>query len=148
MKIGEVAAAADTAAETIRFYEREGLLPRPSRTRSNYRYYDQVHLERLLFIRHCRSFDMSLNEVRVLLHFKDSPVGDCSQVNAMLDDHISHVARRIKELRTLEKELRDLRTACGESRQAQECGILGGLAQACDAPRKSRRENFRNFRNG
>lgn len=73
MKIGELARLAGSNAETIRYYEREGLLPKASRSESNYRIYTDAHLERLTFIRHCRNLDMTLGEIRTLLHFKASP---------------------------------------------------------------------------
>ena len=136
MKIGELAAVADTPTETIRFYEREGLLPAPARTESNYRSYERPHVERLQFIRYCRSLDMSLDEIRVLLRFKDSPHENCGDVNEVLDEHIGHVSRRIKELRALEKELVGLRGLCGEAREAQECGILEGLSRAAHVAKK------------
>lgn len=137
MKIGELAAASDTAVETVRYYEREGLLPAPARTESNYRSYDGDHLARLQFIRYCRGLDMSLGEIRVLLRLKDSPHENCADVNAVLDEHIGHVSRRIKELRALEKELRELRAQCQEAREAQECGILERLARASNTPKKA-----------
>jgi Cd(II)/Pb(II)-responsive transcriptional regulator len=130
MKIGELAGATDTAIETIRFYEREGLLPAPARSQGNFRVYETPHLERLQFIRYCRSLDMSLDEVRVLLRFKDRPEEDCGDVNALLDEHIGHVSRRIKELKSLERELKDLRQRCGAARSADQCGILSGLAES------------------
>lgn len=130
MKIGELSTASSTAIETIRYYEREGLLPPPERTGGNFRIYQAPHLERLQFIRYCRGLDMSLDEVRVLLRFKDAPAEDCGDVNALLDQHIGHVSRRIKELRALEKQLKDLRLRCGVSRAADECGILAGLSEA------------------
>lgn len=130
MKIGELSAASSTHIETIRYYEREGLLPAPARSQGNLRIYETPHLERLQFIRYCRSLDMSLDEVRVLLSFKDDPGADCGDVNALLDEHIGHVSQRIKELRTLEKQLKELRTRCGTERTAEECGILAGLAEA------------------
>ena len=71
MKIGQLSEVARTQVETIRFYEREGLLAEPKRTAGNYRIYDQTHLDRLLFIRHCRALDMTLDEIRVLLRFLD-----------------------------------------------------------------------------
>ena len=138
MKIGELAELSGTAVETIRYYEREALLPEPARSPSNYRTYGDEHLARLQFIRHCRSLDMSLDEIRVLLRFKDSPHENCGDVNAVLDDHIGHVSRRIRELRALERELKDLRARCGEAREAQECGILEGLSRAAKAPKKAR----------
>ena len=136
MKIGELAAASDTAVETVRYYEREGLLPAPARTASNYRLYGDVHLARLQFIRYCRGLDMSLDEIRVLLRFKDSPHENCAEVNVVLDEHIGHVTRRMQELRALEKELRELRAQCKEAREAQECGILERLARASNRPQK------------
>jgi Cd(II)/Pb(II)-responsive transcriptional regulator len=130
MKIGDLATASSTAVDTIRYYEREGLLPAPGRTQGGFRVYAPAHLERLQFIRFCRGLDMSLDEVRVLLRVKDEPAGDCGDVNALLDAHIGHVSRRIKELRALEKQLRELRQRCGEAQRADQCGILSGLASA------------------
>ena len=130
MKIGELAKAACTPIETIRYYEREGLLPQPDRTEGNYRIYDGSHVDRLLFVRHCRALDMNLGEIRVLLRFRDAPVGDCGEVNALLDEHIGHVQDRMNELRNLEKDLRALRVLCTEAREASQCGILTGLSNA------------------
>src|SRR5204862_366576 len=106
MKIGELSTASATPIETIRFYEREGLLPSPARTQGNFRVYDAPHLERLQFIRYCRGLDMSLDEVRALLRFKDDPTDDCGDVDSLLDEHIGHVVTRIKELKVLEKQLK------------------------------------------
>lgn len=64
MKIGDLSKRTQTQVETIRYYEHEGLLPEPERTESNYRIYGEVHAERLAFIRHCRSLDMTLDETR------------------------------------------------------------------------------------
>ena len=138
MKIGELAELSGTAVETIRYYEREALLPEPARSQSNYRTYGEEHLARLQFIRHCRSLDMSLDEIRVLLRFRDSPHENCGDVNTVLDEHIGHVSRRIRELRALERELKDLRARCGETREAQECGILEGLSRASKTPKNAR----------
>jgi Cd(II)/Pb(II)-responsive transcriptional regulator len=143
MKIGELAAASHTGVETIRYYEREGLLPEPARTESNYRSYGEDHLRRLQFVRYCRGLDMSLDEIRVLLSFKDSPHANCGDVNAVLDEHIGHVSRRIKELRALEKELKELRAQCGEVREAQDCGILEGLARASKVAKKTSRQHLK-----
>lgn len=130
MKIGDLASASATAVDTIRYYEREGLLPEPGRTQGGFRTYAAEHLERLQFIRHCRGLDMSLAEVRVLLRVKDAPGGDCGDVNALLDEHIGHVSCRIKELRALERQLKDLRGRCAAAQGASQCGILSGLAAA------------------
>jgi len=130
MKIGDLATASSTAVDTIRYYEREGLLPAPGRTQGGFRVYAPAHLERLQFIRYCRGLDMSLDEVRVLLRVKDAPGGDCGDVNALLDAHIGHVTRRVRELRTLEKQLKELRRRCAAAQSVDQCGILSGLAAA------------------
>lgn len=135
MKIGELATATQTQVETIRYYEREGLLPLTARTAGNYRIYGPGHVERLAFIRHCRSLDMTLDEIRVLLRFKDAPAEDCGDVNALLDEHIGHVAARIRDLRQLEKQLKALRDQCVGPHSAEHCGILNELAHAAAAPR-------------
>jgi len=134
MKIGELSAATGTPVESVRFYEREGLLPQPARTQGNYRDYAEEHVERLAFIRHCRSLDMALDEIRVLLRFKDAPGEDCAQVNALLDEHIGHVAERIRELKVLQRDLQSLRRQCENHQAASQCGILSGLT---DASRRS-----------
>lgn len=137
MRIGELAQASGTPIETIRFYEREGLIPAPDRTEGNYRIYTQAHVERLGFIRQCRNLDMALDEVRVLLRFKDAPQEDCGEVNALLDEHIGHVAHRIQELRGLEKQLRTLRAQCASPHASKDCGILQGIDVAAGQPGKA-----------
>ncbi|MDB5744049.1 MAG: cadR [Polaromonas sp.] len=135
MKIGELARLAQTQNETIRYYERAGLLPEASRSEANYRIYEQSHVQRLAFIRHCRSLDMTLGEIRTLLHFKDAPEENCAEVNALLDEHIGHVATRIAGLRALQKELKSLRLKCRSGDAAANCGILSSLEKAARAPR-------------
>lgn len=134
MKIGELAKATSTPIETIRYYEREGLLPAAARTEGNYRVYEQAHAQRLAFIRHCRCLDMTLAEIRALLEYKDAPERSCADVDELLDEHIGHVVSRIKELRGLEEELRELRGRCSTGRTTSNCGILGGLEDAARAP--------------
>jgi Cd(II)/Pb(II)-responsive transcriptional regulator len=134
MKIGELARAAATPVETIRYYERAGLLPEAPRTAGNYRVYGESELERLGFIRHCRSLDMTLDEIRVLLRFKDAPGEDCGVVNRLLDEHIGHVEERIRELNLLQEQLRRLREQCPDTVSAADCGILGGLEAAAADP--------------
>lgn len=128
MKIGELAAATGIQIDTIRFYERQGLLPAPGRSDGNYRVYQREHAERLRFIRHCRALDMNLDEIRALLGFKDGPAGSCGGVNEFLDQHIAHVQERMRELRKLERDLRKIRQRCGEQRDTSQCGILSELS--------------------
>lgn len=125
MKIGELAKLTDAQVETIRYYEREGLLPAPARSDGNYRLYTQAHVERLTFIRNCRSLDMTLDEIRNLLSLRDSPQDQCESINALIDEHIEHVNARIISLQALQQELLDLRQRCGDA--VDHCGILDRL---------------------
>ncbi|QFZ84771.1 Cd(II)/Pb(II)-responsive transcriptional regulator [Variovorax paradoxus] len=129
MRIGELGKKADCLVQTVRFYESEGLLPEPARSEGNFRLYDDSHLERLLFIRRCRAKDMTLEEIRQLLNFRDRPELDCGEVNALVDSHIAQVRAKMKELRELERELMDLRRSCDSARTSRECGILNSLAE-------------------
>lgn len=128
LKIGELAKQTGSQVETIRYYEREGLLPAPVRSEGNYRLYGAAHVERLQFIRHCRSLDMTLNEIRSLLSFRDAPEASCAAVNDLLDTHIEHVATRICELQALQKQLEALRNTCHSAQAARDCEILQTLA--------------------
>lgn len=125
MKIGELAKVTDCAVETIRYYERERLLPEPARSDGNYRLYTQTHVERLTFIRNCRILDMTLDEIRSLLNLRDRPEGQCGSVNALIDEHIEHVQARIDGLVALQRQLVELRQRC--SQQGAECAILQQL---------------------
>lgn len=126
MKIGELAKLTDAQVETIRYYEREGLLPPPARSEGNYRLYTQAHVERLTFIRNCRGLDMTLEEIRSLLNLRDSPQDQCQSVNALVDEHIQHVNTRIASLQALQTQLLDLRERCSEG-APDHCGILDRL---------------------
>lgn len=128
LKIGELATRTGTPAETIRYYERAGLLPPPARSEGNYRLYGTSHLERLQFIRRCRSLDMTLDEIRRLLSFRDAPEQSCMAVNDLLDRRIDHVAARIRELQALQKQLKSLRGLCHSVQAAKDCEILQTLA--------------------
>ena len=129
MRIGELAARARCDVQTVRFYEREGLLEAPAREASGYRRYAERHLTRLNFIRHCRSLDIPLPEVRQLLDFAAEPDRSCAQVDDLLDGHIALVERRIQSLRALEKQLVALRRTCdGDTSHA--CAILESFMTA------------------
>lgn len=127
MKIGALAKTANCSTETIRFYEKEGLLPKPGRTDGNYRSYDAAHVERLRFIRNCRTLDMAHDEIRALLALMDKARDDCEPVNALLDEHIDHVDVRIAELQSLRRQLRALRQQCHAQHAIEDCGIIHGL---------------------
>lgn len=130
IKIGELAKRTESTVETIRYYEKEGLLPEPARSNGNYRLYRQEHIERLRFIRHCRTLDMTLAEVRTLLKHWDTPSEDCGDVDALLDEHIHAVETRVKELMQLKQHLLALRQKCASTAPTTSCGILLALADS------------------
>ena len=74
IRIGDLAKRSGCEVVTIRYYEKEGLLPKPARSGGNFRLYGEAHIERLQFIRHCRSLDMTLSEIRALLGLRDNPI--------------------------------------------------------------------------
>lgn len=128
MKIGELAQVVQCTVETIRYYEKEGLLAAPSRTAGNFRVYGPEHLERLRFIRNCRALDMSHGEIRTLLGLADQVEQGCGAVNDLVDQHIAHVDERMRELSHLKLQLTALRQQCQSEQTVQSCGILQGLA--------------------
>jgi Cd(II)/Pb(II)-responsive transcriptional regulator len=134
MKIGELASQARCEVQTIRFYEREGLLEAPARDPSGYRRYAGQHLQRLQFIRHCRSLDMPLAEIRHLLAFAAEPEQSCAQVNALVDEHLAAVRQRIKALKLLEQQLVALRAQC-DGETSQPCAILESFMTATGVAR-------------
>lgn len=128
MKIGELAQVAQCTVETIRYYEKEGLLAAPTRTSGNFRVYGPEQVERLRLIRNCRALDMSHDEIRTLLGMADQVEQGCGAVNDVVDQHIAHVDERIRELNHLKQQLTALRQRCQSERTVQSCGILQRLA--------------------
>jgi Cd(II)/Pb(II)-responsive transcriptional regulator len=130
MRISELANVTGVEIETIRYYEKQGLMAEPGRSANGYRSYASEHLERLSFIRHCRALDMPLAEVRTLLAFIDHPVADCVEVNQLIDEQLARVRARLKSMRALEKQLGQLRKQCSHTDAGQACGILQELVAA------------------
>ena len=128
MKIGELAKLTGCSVQTIRYYEKEQLLPSTRRSEGNFRLYDQASAEQLLFIKLCRGLDLSLSEIRQLLALKRSPGAQCDEVNRMMEAHIHQVEARIRELTQLHEQLRALRGHCSNQRTVEQCGILQTLS--------------------
>lgn len=134
MRIGELGQAAGVDVETIRHYEKIGLLSAPVREANGYRNYDAEHVERLAFIRHCRALDMPLVEVKRLLDFVAHPEADCGDINRLIEEQLGRVRERLSSMQALEKQLVALRARCGENHTARECGILHELVAASHEP--------------
>jgi Cd(II)/Pb(II)-responsive transcriptional regulator len=138
LKIGELAQVAHCTVETVRYYEKEGLLPAPARTPGNFRLYGPEHVERLRFIRNCRVLDMSHDEIHALQALADQPAGGCGAINDVFDQHIAHVDERIRELAQLKQQLAALRERCQSEQAVDACGILQGLAAMQTEPKQER----------
>ena len=116
MRIGELAKQAGTDAQTVRYYEREGLLDAPSRTASGYRAYGPQHVERLNFIRHARELGFDIEDIRQLLTLSAEPQESCHQVDSIARQHLDEIDLRIGRLEALRAELQRMVGECGHGR--------------------------------
>jgi Cd(II)/Pb(II)-responsive transcriptional regulator len=140
MQIGQLATRHQISVDTIRFYERQGLLPKARRSTGNYRLYTDEHFERLNFILNCRFLDMSLDDIRALLRLRNGRANKCADIKAFVDDHVDQIEHRIVELRQLAKQLKALRVGCTPESPIEGCTILVGLDKS-DKIRKSANGN-------
>ena len=127
MKIGELGRATATKVETIRYYERLGLLPPPDRTEGNYRTYTPAHVQRLSFIRHARGLGFDLGEIRSLLTLADQPDRDCDEVDQIATGHLEAVETKIAQLEKMRGELARMVGQCRGGR-VSTCHVLEVLA--------------------
>ena len=127
MKIGELAQRSGCDVETIRYYEKAGVLAAPPRTAGGYRDYAYGHLERLRFVRQCRALAMGLDDIRALIALKEQPAAGCGSVDALVDQRIVTVDAQLASLQQLRAQLVGLRGRCGEPGVVGECPILRGL---------------------
>lgn len=127
LSIGNLAKVTRTKVETIRYYERIGLLGAPARTAGNYRAYNAEHLNRLSFIRRARDLGFSIEQVRALLDLSDQRERSCQAVDAIAREHLAEVERKIADLTVLRRELKGLIGRCRQGTIA-ECRIVEALA--------------------
>jgi DNA-binding transcriptional MerR regulator len=127
MRIGDLAAAAGTSGETIRYYERIGLLRRPARTDGNYRDYGPADVRRLRFIRHARGLGFDLTDIRSFLALADAPDAECRAADEAAGRHLRSVEEKIDRLQRLRAELERMIGQC-RTGQAADCRILEVLA--------------------
>jgi Cd(II)/Pb(II)-responsive transcriptional regulator len=127
MKIGVLSKVSGCSIQTIRYYEKEGLLRHPVRSEGNFRLYDTESLKELEFVKHCRSLDIPLSDIKQLITLKQNPKDSCSSVNELIDKQLQLVNRRINELNSLKASLQDMSLSCHESNMIEDCGILKTL---------------------
>jgi DNA-binding transcriptional MerR regulator len=131
MRIGALAAAADTTAKTIRFYEQAGLLPEPPRTAAGYRDYPDHAAVRLAFIRSAQSAGLTLAEIRGILAVRDHGRPPCTHVTGLLRRHLAETERRLAELAQTHAMLRDL-LATAQATDPDAC--TGSICTILDPP--------------
>jgi DNA-binding transcriptional MerR regulator len=129
LTIGQLGLATDTKVETIRYYEKIGLLPRPSRTTGNYRSYAAEHMQRLGFIRRSRELGFSIEDVRELLALAAHGETSCEEVDQLATRHLETTEKKIRALTRLRRELRDTLDSCKGGRIA-ECRVIQALSPA------------------
>lgn len=127
LTIGALAKAADIGVETVRFYERKGLLPEPPRTPSGYRQYPSETVDRMRFIRRAQGLGFALREISELLDLRVDEAAACGPVEAQAREKLAQVAGKIEELRRMEAALQRLVHACEAREPTGECPILEEL---------------------
>lgn len=144
LSIGKIAARAEVGIDTVRFYERSGLLPKPERTASGYRLYHPDAAERLRFIRRAKALGFTLDEIRELLALNDSK-GRRPAVREIAQRRLSEVEQKLSELTRIRKTLQQLLHECHGDGPLSGCPIIESIAEpACHAEPTARRSRPRN----
>ena len=123
--IGELSQRTGCNIETIRFYEKQGLVPAPPRTEGGHRVYDGTHLRRLGFIRRSRDLGFTLDEIRALLRLADGH-HTCAEVRSVAVEHLAGVRRKIADLQRLERTLSEVAGRCAGG-DVQDCPVIEAL---------------------
>jgi len=126
LTIGELSRRTGVNIETVRYYERAGVLPKPPRTGGGHRVYDEGLLKRLTFVRRARELGFSLDEIRALLSLVDGGDFTCAEVYGLTAKHLEAVRRRIAGLRRMERGLKAMAAECDRG-EVPECPIVDTL---------------------
>jgi Cu(I)-responsive transcriptional regulator len=127
LTIGDLARRTGVKVETIRYYERIGMLPAPGRTPGNYRAYDSAHLARLSFIRRARDLGFHLEQVRALLALSEDAQRPCAEVDQIASAHLREIDAKIADLKALRRELQEVVGHCRNGAAISECRIIDAL---------------------
>lgn len=133
LSIGTLSKQTGCNIETIRYYEKAGLLPVPARSPAGYRRYGSTHLKRLTFIRRARALGFSIEEVRKLLTLADERKRPCAQVRVVAAVHLTDVQTKIADLRAMERVLRETVAKCASGRSA-DCPLIESLSRESQGP--------------
>ena len=125
--IGDVADRTSIGVETIRFYERRGLLTEPARNPSGYRQYQEEDITRLLFIKRAKDLGFTLNDIKELLSLRLDPVASCPEVQRLAEAKIGDIEAKIRSLQSMKKALVKLMAACQGRGEMSSCPVLEAL---------------------
>ncbi len=128
MRIGKLSACTGVNIETIRYYERIGILPAPPRTQGGYRIYNQDQQKRLGFVRRSRELGFTLKQVRGLLGLVDIGKYTCADVEKIALDHLNEIQIKIADLKKLEKSLKEIASHCVDG-TLKQCPIIDVLSR-------------------
>ena len=123
MKIGEVAKLAGTGIETIRFYEREGVLLEPKRRPSGYRQYDEATVERLEYIRRAKELGFTLGEIKELLNLSFAH-SNCDHIRQRAEGRITDIENKIRSLQQMKRSLRKILERCQTKNSTDDCPLV------------------------
>jgi MerR family transcriptional regulator, mercuric resistance operon regulatory protein len=126
LTIGTLSSQAACNIETIRYYERIGLMPRAARSEGGHRLYDKEHVKRLGFIRRSRELGFTLDQVRALLRLVDGRRYTCAQVKRITIEHLEEIHRKVSDLRTIERVLKDMAAQC-DGGAVPRCAVIDAL---------------------
>jgi len=126
LTIGTLSERAGCHIETIRYYERIGLMPRPARSEGGHRLYGEEQVKRLGFIRRSRELGFTLDQVRTLLRLVDGRRYTCAQVKRVTVEHLDEIHRKVEDLRKIERVLKDMATQC-DGGAVPQCPVIDAL---------------------
>ena len=127
LTIGKLAKKAEVNIETIRYYERRGLISRPPRPRSGYRQYPDETFKRIDFIKRAKELGFSLKEIGELLSLRLDPATSCSDIKSRTEKKLEHIVEKIKTLEKMKSTLMEVSRACSGGGPVSECPILEAL---------------------
>ena len=127
VSIGELSRQTGCKIETVRYYERVGVMPKPPRTEGGHRYYPAEQVKRLTFIRRGRELGFTLNQIRGLLRFVDTDNFGCADVKKLTDEHLAELRKKIADLRRIERVLKEMSARC-DTGEVPDCPIIDALS--------------------
>lgn len=126
---GQLARRTGVGIETVRFYERKGLLEDPPRTRAGYRMYDEDAVRRLRFIRRAKELGFTLGDIRELISLRLDPDAECADVQPRAEEKLGEITEKIRDLKRMAAGLEELVAACEQNERSLECPLLEALEE-------------------